>query len=103
MPTGDETFRIEVVVSDADVAIVELSGELDVVSMDEFEATLTAILSSRPTEIVFDLSQALFISIQGFAQIGRCGLSVERVRIRSGNDLARRIILQCGFRDVLFE
>ena len=50
--------------------------------------------------MIFDLSQSLFISAQGYAAIGDCSLEVP-VRIRSRTDLLSKVLAIYGYDRVM--
>ncbi len=92
-------FQVRVLRDDDHRVVVELFGELDLVSMDRFEQVVAEVLSSRPRELIFDLTRSQFISIQGYAAIGRCSLAVH-VSVRPGTELTSRILAICGYERV---
>ena len=59
-------FAIRVIPSRDHVIVVELFGELDVVSMERFEGTVAEVLSGHPSELLFDLTQSEFVCAQGY-------------------------------------
>jgi hypothetical protein len=96
---GDDMFRAEITAR-GDVTTLELFGELDVVSMLDFETALSAVLMRRPRRLVFEISGAKFISGQGFAAIGRCSGEVESVAVRSRSGLAHKVLRALGHDEV---
>ena len=88
-------FQVRVISDDRHL-VVELFGELDLVSMATFEQMVAEVLSGKPKELIFDLTQTQFVSIQGYAAMGRCSLGI-RVSIRSRTELAARILAICGY------
>ena len=67
--------------------------------MAGFEQVLAEVLSGPPRELMFDLSEAHFISAQGYAAMGRCSLDA-RVTIRSRTELASRVLTAFGYDQV---
>jgi anti-anti-sigma factor len=88
-------FGLRVVPNREGVVVVELIGELDVVSMDRFERTVADLLSDHPRELLFDLTQAQFISVQGYWVMGACSAAVH-VTVRSVSSLSARILALFG-------
>jgi anti-anti-sigma regulatory factor len=93
-------FQAHVFSHDGERVVLKLLGELDIVSMARFERLLAEVLSSHPKELRFDLTQAQFISAQGYAAMGRCSLEV-RVTVRSRTELASRILATYGYDEVM--
>ncbi len=93
-------FEVRVISDDDGHLVVELFGELDLVSMAAFEQVVAGVLSGKPKELIFDLTQTQFISIEGYAAMGRCSLGVD-VSIRSRTELAARIMAICGYDRVM--
>jgi len=77
-------------------SVVSLFGELDVTSMPQFDLVTSETLSSKPKEMIFDLTQCQFVSAQGYAAIGRCSLEVP-VEVRSRSGLAARVFAVLGY------
>ncbi len=92
----ESVFQIRVISDENGYSVVELSGELDLVSMDRFERVVAEVLSGSPKEVMFDLTRAQFISAQGYAAIGRWSLGVP-VTVRSRTDLTSRIMAIYGY------
>jgi anti-anti-sigma factor len=85
---------------DGERVVIKLLGELDIVSMARFERLIAEILSTHPRELRFDLTQAEFISAQGYAAMGRCSLEV-RVTVRSRSELTSRVLAIYGYDQVM--
>jgi anti-anti-sigma regulatory factor len=92
-------FNIRIIRRDDDSSVVILLGELDVTSMAQFELMITEVLSSRPKELLFDLTQSQFVSAQGYDAIGRCSLEVP-VEVRSRTGVAGRVFAVLGYERV---
>ena len=90
-------FRIRVEADDTGQATVKIYGELDIVSMAEFESHLASGPVREAREITFDISDADFISAHAFATIGQCSLWADRVIVRSRTVLASKVIKACGY------
>jgi anti-anti-sigma regulatory factor len=93
---SESLFQVRVTSDDAGQFTVVLFGELDLVSMAAFEQVVAEVLSGKPKELFFDLTQTQFISIQGYVAMGRCSLGVH-VSIRSRTELAARVLAICGY------
>lgn len=77
MAPGRHRPQLELAHSERDgVRIVELAGELDVDSVDELEAALTAASAEAGARICLDLSRLAFIDSTGLAAVIRAHLAV---------------------------
>jgi hypothetical protein len=76
-----------------------LLGELDITSMNRFEAAVTEVLSSNPALLIFDLTRSEFVSAQGYDAIGRCSLRLP-VQVRSRTGVAARVFTVLGYERV---
>ena len=85
---------------DGQRVVLALLGELDIVSLAWFERLIAEVLSSEPRELRFDLTQARFVSAQGYAAMGRCSREV-RVTVRSRTELASRVLAMYGYDQVM--
>jgi hypothetical protein len=81
--------------NDGFVALV-LLGELDITTMAQFERVLGEVMSQKPKGLIFDVTQTRFISAQGYDAMGRCSLETH-VEVRSGSDLAARVLASYGY------
>jgi anti-anti-sigma factor len=93
-------LQVQVFSHDGERVVLMLAGELDIVSMERFERLIADVLSSNPKELRFDLTQAEFVSAQGYEAIGRCSLQV-RVTVRSRSELASRVLAMYGYDQVM--
>jgi len=93
-------LQVRVFSHDGERVVLKLMGELDIVSMARFERLIEEVLSSHPKELRFDLTQAQFISAQGYAAMGHCSLEV-RVTVRSRGELASRVLAIYGYDQVM--
>jgi anti-anti-sigma factor len=100
LPQRQDLFRTQTA-ADGNTVRVELFGELDIVSMHGFQSTVTAILAEKPEHLIFDLTGTRFVSVQGFAAIGRCGREVGTTSVHSRGDLAERILRLLGYDEVI--
>jgi hypothetical protein len=93
-------LQVRVFSHDGERVVLKLCGELDVVWMARFERLIAEILMGNPKELRFDLTQARFIAVQGYAAMGRCSPGV-RVTVRSRSGLASRVLAMYGYDQVM--
>lgn len=93
---SDERFRIETAIGETGT-VLTLVGELDLISMPQFEEALARAVSLRPTRLIFDITVAQFICGQAFAAIGRCSLELDDVVVCARNRLAERLLRAFGY------
>ncbi len=84
-----------------DTTVLKLTGELDLVTMAEFEVALETALAEHAGQIVIDTIGTSFISARGYAAMGRCGLVAEQVTICSRDGFAREVLQLLGYEDTL--
>ena len=72
--------------------MLDLFGELDVLTMPRFREVLDAVVATKPRHVVFDLSSTEFVSGAGYDAIGRCSYQVDRVSVCSTTGLAGKIL-----------
>ncbi len=80
--------------------VVSLAGDLDITTAESLDETLSSVLSSHPTSVVFDLSELRFMDSAGIAILVRAARATS-VYVRSPSRATRRIIELSGLRDVL--
>ena len=100
---GQALFRIEMNATGEDRVVIALHGELDHVSMPEFDATIGQAVERVPAEIVFDLLDAEFVAVAGYAAIGRCTSKIARVIVRAPGGIAQRVLRLLGFDLVVYD
>jgi anti-anti-sigma factor len=94
--------RIHVAVSNVgDVAIVDLFGEIDHLSMAALDTALDEVRARRPHHVVVDITATEFVSGAGYAALGRLSMEFERVVVCSKSTLAERILQIFGYDDVV--
>jgi hypothetical protein len=91
MLNDHKTFRVEVDTPEEGVMKVELFGEMELVDLSGLCTAVTAALLSRPTTLVFDLSRASFVPIQGLLMIGETAQRVEHVVVESPSEVPKRV------------
>ncbi len=90
-------FQVEVLDDGVGAVTITVSGELDLVSIGSFQATVEAVLASNPRTVVFDLTRCPFVSVRGFSVIGRCGTRVDEVVVVAASAFVPRVIGLLGF------
>jgi hypothetical protein len=95
-----DAFAVLVTPTGGDGVVIELIGELDVVSMERFERAVADVLEDGPGELIFDLTSSPFVSAQGYSLMGRCA-AVAKVTVRSSCSLAARVLALYGHDDVV--
>jgi hypothetical protein len=93
------SFHIRVVRRVDESVTLLLLGELDITSMAQFEQVISEVLSVRPKELIFDLTQSEFVCAQGYAAIGQCSSEVH-VGLRSRTALASKVLAIYGYERV---
>lgn len=93
------SFYVRVSHCDDESVVLLLLGELDVTSMEQFERTITDVLSGNPKALTFDLTKSQFISAQGYAAIGQCSLELP-VKVLCRTRLASKVLAIYGYERV---
>jgi hypothetical protein len=101
VPVGG-AFRAEVLLRGGGFVVLDLFGELDVVSMAKFETALELSLSGSPETVIVDVSRTGFICGAGYAAIGRCSLQVKRLVVCCRGRLAEKVLEALGYEDVSY-
>jgi anti-anti-sigma factor len=83
------------------VPLVKVSGEVDISNADELAATVSAITSTSPKRIVFDLNGLRFMDSAGIAVLLGAAAKVEQVGVRNPSPAVRRVVELTGLTDVL--
>lgn len=84
------------VVSEDGVPVVQVSGELDISSVDSVRPFLDDVLKLRPERVVFDLGGVEFMDSSGIALLLSAARSVPTVELRNLPPIMRRVIEMTG-------
>ena len=98
---ADSSLWAEIVSVSADSVVLGLSGEVDISNQHGLDAALTAMMATEARNALIDARDCTFISIQGYAAIGRCSSKFDSLTLRTGLGVARRALRLLGFDDVL--
>ena len=85
-----------------EVAVLDMSGELDLATMSPFVMALESLIAAEPRHLIFDLSNTDFICSGGYAAIGRASLLVNLVSVCSKNGFEKKILRLLGFDRIIF-
>lgn len=77
-----------------------LVGEIDLTSMGAFEAVVKDALAAKPSHLTFDARSCGFVSVAGFALIGECSRTIEKVTVYTKTNLASRVLGRLGYESV---
>jgi anti-sigma B factor antagonist len=83
------------------VAVVSVSGELDVSNAETLESAIDEVCEAGPQELVFDLRELSFMDSAGIAVLLGGAQRVPRVRLRDPTPAVRRVIEVTGLTTVL--
>ena len=95
--SADPGLWAEIVSVSADGVVLGLSGEVDISNQHELDAALTAMMATKARNALIDASGCTFISLQGYAAIGRCSSELDSLTLRSGLGVARSALRLLGF------
>ena len=91
----------EIVSVSAEGVVLGLSGEEDISNQHELDAALTAMMATKARNALIDASGCTFISLQGYAAIGRCSSELDSLTLRTGLGVAGRVLHLLGFESVV--
>ena len=83
------------------VAIVTVSGDLDISNAATLEQAVASIAAERPERLIFDLSGLRFMDSAGIAVLLDAAGKVKAVQLRDPSTAVRRVVELTGLTDVL--
>jgi anti-anti-sigma factor len=83
------------------VAIVTVSGELDISNAGTLEHAVASITAEHPERLIFDLSGLRFMDSAGIAVLLDAAGKVKAVHLRDPSPAVRRVVELTGLSDVL--
>ncbi len=87
---ADPGLSAQIVSVSADGVVLGLSGEVDISNQHELDAALTAMMATKARNAFIDASDCTFMSLQGYAAIGRCISELDSLTLRTCLGVAGR-------------
>ena len=81
--------------------VLGLSGEVDISNQHELDAALTAMMATKARNALIDASDCTFISLQGYAAIGRRSSELDSLTLRTCLGVAGKALHLLGFDGVV--
>jgi anti-sigma B factor antagonist len=98
---ADETYCAAEVSREDGTAVIRLSGELDMVSVETVRSVIEGSLASPANRLVFEVSALDFMDSSGIALLISMTRKAEAVEVRNPTAIVRRIIELTGLTDIL--
>jgi anti-sigma B factor antagonist len=94
-------LQVETREEQSGVAVVRVSGELDVSNAETLESVVAQVCDGNPAELVFDLRELNFMDSAGIAVLLGGARRVPSVRLRDPTPAVRRVVEVTGLATVL--
>ena len=94
-------MSVELVSSDDADAVVKVTGELDITTIEELEGAVQPILDRGPQRLVIDVSSLRFADSSAIALWVKWSTVVRALEIRDPQPLLRRVIDSMGLAQTL--
>ena len=98
---ADQAYCAAEVSREDGAAVIRLSGELDMVSVESVRSVIEAALAARSERLVFEVSGLEFMDSPGIALLISMTRKVKTVEVRNPNAIVRRIIELTGLTEIL--
>lgn len=98
---ADETYCAAEVSQEDGTAVIHLSGELDMVSVENVRSVIEGALAANGDRLVFEVSGLEFMDSSGIAMLISMTRKVSAVEVRDPTEIVRRIIELTGLTDIL--
>jgi len=98
---ADETYCAAEVSREDAVAVIRLSGELDMVSVETVRSVIEGSLAGSADRLVFEVSALDFMDSSGIALLISMTRKARAVEVRNPTAIVRRIIELTGLTDIL--
>jgi anti-anti-sigma factor len=95
------TMSFELVSADDAAAVVKVTGELDITTIEELEEAVQPILDRAPERLVIDVSSLRFADSSAIALWVKWSTVVQGLEIRDPQPLLRRVIDSMGLAQTL--
>ena len=97
----DEAYCAAEVSREDGTAVIRLSGELDMVSVENVRPVIEGALADQSERLVFEVSGLEFMDSSGIALLISMTRKVTAVEVRNPTAIVRRIIELTGLTDIL--
>jgi anti-anti-sigma factor len=98
---ADEAYCAAEVSREDGTAVIRLSGELDMVSVESVRSVIEGALPGQGDRLVFEISGLDFMDSSGIALLISMTRKVKTVEVRNPTAIVRRIIELTGLTDIL--
>ncbi len=98
---ADETYCAAEVSREDGTAVIRLSGELDMVSVEAVRSVIEGSLASAAGRLVFEVGALDFMDSSGIALLISMTRKAKVVEVRNPTAIVRRIIELTGLTDIL--
>jgi anti-sigma B factor antagonist len=98
---ADEAYCAAEVSREDGTAVIRLSGELDMVSVENVRSVIEGALAGPSERLVFEVSRLEFMDSSGIALLISMTRKVKAVEVRNPTAIVRRIIELTGLTDIL--
>jgi anti-sigma B factor antagonist len=98
---ADEAYCAAEVSREDGTAVIRLSGELDMVSVENVRSVIEGALAGRDDLLVFEVSGLEFMDSSGIALLISMTRKAAAVEVRNPTAIVRRIIELTGLTDIL--
>ena len=97
----DEAYCTAEVSREDGTAVIRLSGELDMVSVESVRSVIEAALADQRERLVFEVSGLEFMDSSGIALLISMARKLKAVEVRNPTVIVRRIIELTGLTEIL--
>jgi anti-sigma B factor antagonist len=98
---ADEAYCAAEVSREDGTAVIRLSGELDMVSVENVRSVIEGALAGHGDRLVFEVSGLEFMDSSGIALLISMTRKATTVEVRNPTAIVRRIIELTGLTDIL--
>jgi anti-sigma B factor antagonist len=81
--------------------VIEVSGDLDISSVDQLSSAVSEMAAARPEELTFEMSRLRFMDSAGIAVLLGAAGQVPTVRLCNPTTAVRRVIELTGLTEIL--
>jgi anti-sigma B factor antagonist len=83
------------------IPVICLSGELDITTVGQARAAISAAIAGQPGRVVLDASGLEYMDSSGIALLVWVARKVQEVQVRNPSPIVRRLIEVTGLSEVL--
>jgi len=101
LESTDEAYCAAEVSAEHGMPVIRLSGELDIVSVEQVRPVVEGVLAAEGDRLAFDVTELEFMDSSGVALLVSAARKARQVELRHPTPIVRRLLELAGLTELL--